>query len=139
MKKRVRAIIVQDGKILLIHRIKADNDYWVFPGGGVDEDDEDEIAALKRECMEELGVEISGEEYVCSEFVAFDGTDQEHRFYVCRISGGNVGSGNGPEYADDGFYEGSHVPEWISLEELPHKRVKPENVKNRVLNKFNNK
>jgi hypothetical protein len=29
---RVRAIIIEDSKILLMHRIKAGNEYWVFPG-----------------------------------------------------------------------------------------------------------
>lgn len=137
MKKRVRAIIINSGKILLIHRIKKNYDFWVFPGGGVEEDDADEIMALKRECMEELGVGVSGEEYVCSELVAFDGIDQEHRFYMCKISGGSVGSGNGPEYANNGLYEGLHVPEWISLDELRKKNVKPDNIKRMILEKYN--
>ncbi|MFA6096429.1 MAG: NUDIX domain-containing protein [Candidatus Paceibacterota bacterium] len=139
MKKRVRAIIVENGKILLIHRIKADDDYWVFPGGGVDEEDEDEIMALKRECMEELGVEVASEKYVCSEIVAFDGVDQEHRFHICRVLGGEVGCGNGPEYADNGLYEGSHVPEWLSLEDLEKTDLRPENMKRIVENIINNK
>jgi 8-oxo-dGTP diphosphatase len=36
MHQRVRAVIEKDGKILLIKRVKPDETYWVFPGGGVE-------------------------------------------------------------------------------------------------------
>lgn len=57
MKSRVRAVIIKDGKILLIKITKPDLVYWVIPGGGV-EDGETNEQALIRECREELGVNI---------------------------------------------------------------------------------
>lgn len=127
---------MENGKILLIHRIKKNDDYWVFPGGGVEED-ESEIMALKRECKEELGVEVAVGDYIMSEMVAFDGVNGEHLFYAASIAGGEVGTGEGPEYANDGLYEGSHQPEWIELEELEARDVRPEKAKDLVL-KINN-
>ncbi len=58
MIARVRAIIIVVGSILLIHRIKGGREYWVFPGGGVEEYDQSPIHALQRECLEEIGVEV---------------------------------------------------------------------------------
>ena len=35
--KRVTGVVFNDGneKLLLIHRLKNGDEYWVFPGGGV--------------------------------------------------------------------------------------------------------
>jgi len=55
--KIVSAIIIESGKILLMHRIKADKDYFVLPGGSVQES-EDNISALIREIKEETSLEI---------------------------------------------------------------------------------
>jgi 8-oxo-dGTP diphosphatase len=57
MKKRVRAIIIKENKILIIKRTKSDDVYFVIPGGGV-EIGENIETAIKRECKEELGVKI---------------------------------------------------------------------------------
>jgi len=56
--QRVRAIIIVDGKILLINRLKKDESYWVVPGGQV-ESGESREEAVKRECLEELGLQVS--------------------------------------------------------------------------------
>lgn len=52
----VRALIIHDGKVLLIHE-KA-GAWWSFPGGGIDYD-EDVRTALTRELSEELGISES--------------------------------------------------------------------------------
>jgi 8-oxo-dGTP pyrophosphatase MutT (NUDIX family) len=57
----VRALLVRDGQILLIHhRFKnpAMFDQWTFPGGRLDPDDSDVLSALHREMQEELSVDI---------------------------------------------------------------------------------
>ncbi len=53
MNKRAVAIIIRDGKILLIHRIKNGQEYFVFPGGGIIEHENAEDAVV-REIKEEL-------------------------------------------------------------------------------------
>ncbi len=50
-----RAVIILDGKILLIKTNKGD---YKFPGGGL-EDGESAIIALKREVLEETGYKVS--------------------------------------------------------------------------------
>ena len=53
-RNRGAAIIVQEGKIALIKRIREDETYYVFPGGGIEEGETPE-EATKREIFEELG------------------------------------------------------------------------------------
>lgn len=55
MKKRVSAVIVNDDNILLIKRVKPDKEYYTFPGGSVEEG-ENEKHAMWREIKEELSV-----------------------------------------------------------------------------------
>lgn len=56
MSKRVSAIVIDGDKILLIKRIKPNEVYYTFPGGGV-EKNENEKHAMWRELKEELSVD----------------------------------------------------------------------------------
>src|SRR3989344_222013 len=57
MRKRATGIIIEKGKVLLIQRIKPGQNYFIFPGGGADEDETVE-AALIREIKEELCLDV---------------------------------------------------------------------------------
>ena len=63
MKETVRAIIVDGKNILLIARIKSNDSYFIFPGGGVEEG-EDHEQALIREVKEELGIDVRVRELI---------------------------------------------------------------------------
>lgn len=54
---RVAAIVVRDGKILLVKHLKEGRAYWLLPGGGV-EYGEPLAEALVREVREETGLEV---------------------------------------------------------------------------------
>lgn len=51
----VRAVIISDKKLAMVYSKKYD--YYKFPGGGI-ESNEDHITALKREVLEETGLTI---------------------------------------------------------------------------------
>jgi 8-oxo-dGTP diphosphatase len=55
MKELAGNLIIEDGKILLLHRQK--HDYWEVSGGKV-EDDESPTEAAVREAEEEIGVDV---------------------------------------------------------------------------------
>lgn len=56
-RKRASAAIVKDGKILLMRRVKPDHEYYIVPGGGIEEGETPEDA-LAREVMEELTLKV---------------------------------------------------------------------------------
>ena len=58
MRIRAGIVLIQDHKVALIERHRAGLSYFVFPGGGVDEGESPEQAAI-REAMEELGIEVA--------------------------------------------------------------------------------
>ncbi|MEZ5099440.1 MAG: NUDIX hydrolase [Thermoleophilia bacterium] len=53
---RVAALLVRDGRVLLIRHEKHGREYWLLPGGGV-RGGESLVAALRRELREEVGLE----------------------------------------------------------------------------------
>jgi 8-oxo-dGTP pyrophosphatase MutT (NUDIX family) len=55
VRPSVRAVIVRDGKVAMVHSLKYD--YYKFPGGGI-EDGESMIDALVRETAEEAGLTV---------------------------------------------------------------------------------
>ena len=65
MRTRAGIILIEDNKVALIERHRAGLDYFVFPGGGVDEGETHEQGAI-REAMEELGVEVAIKQKVLS-------------------------------------------------------------------------
>lgn len=64
-RKRASAVIVKDGKVLLIHRVKPGRDYYIFPGGGVERGESVEDA-LAREVAEELTLKVVSSHFLFS-------------------------------------------------------------------------
>ena len=58
MRISSRAIIFKDNKVVLIYRKRDYQEYYVFPGGKV-EDGETKEKCVIRECKEELGIDIN--------------------------------------------------------------------------------
>lgn len=133
MQDRVRAIIIEGDKVLLMHRVKTDREYWAFPGGGIEER-ESHQDALIRECKEELGVDVDvGELFSEEAFDSFGNPTAKQSFYLCKIVGGKVGTGMGPENSRDPQVWGTYEVEWVPLSKVEDMNVLPESVKEKVL------
>ena len=124
MRTRAGIVLIEDDKVALIERHRAGLDYFVFPGGGVDEGESPEQAAI-REAMEELGIEVVVRQKVAE--IHFDTSTQVY-FLVDRISG-EFGTGAGEEFTDsdpNDPEEGIYIPIWMPIEELSqHEKIYP--------------
>jgi 8-oxo-dGTP diphosphatase len=54
----VKAIIVEDGRLLVLKNRDQDGEWYMLPGGG-QEAGESVPAALRRECLEEIGSDVT--------------------------------------------------------------------------------
>ena len=90
MVKVVAALIEKDGKYLIARRNHGDpeaNGKWEFPGGKVEEN-ENEFDAIEREMREEFEVEVNAIEFLCNSIVAYTARTIELRLYLCRYLSG---------------------------------------------------
>ena len=114
---RVRLLIVVDDQLALIKRVRDGHTYYVLPGGGVEAGETFEEAG-RREAMEELGVEIAYDRLAYDEL--FGG--QRYVYYFARITGGEFGTGEWPDFADRDEQKraehGSYEAVWMPLAEI---------------------
>jgi ADP-ribose pyrophosphatase YjhB (NUDIX family) len=117
---RVSAVIVNNNKVLLIHRKMKGREYWVFPGGGVKKNETLE-KAIKREVLEETNLKVTE----C--FYSFDYMDENkvaHPVFVCKVESGipKLGGPEADKHSKDDWYH----PEWIKLESAIKLNIYPE-------------
>ena len=127
MKVRAGIVLIEDNKVALIERHRGGLDYFVFPGGGVDEGETPEQAAI-RETMEELGVDVLIKQKLA--VIHFDQSMQV--YYLVERVGGEFGTGAGEEFTDSDPNDpqvGIYIPIWMPIDELPqHENIFPVNV-----------
>ncbi len=124
----VRAVIFDEDDVILLKRIKKDETYYAFPGGGVEEGETNEQAVI-REAKEETGLDVAVETKIAEQVFL-----QNHEsFYECRITGGELGTGTGPEYQEGNSYDGEYHAVRIPLSEIKALPVLPEHIKKQIL------
>lgn len=120
MRVRAGIVLIKENKVALIERHRAGLDYYVFPGGGVDEGETPEQAAI-RETMEELGIEVAIKQKVAE--ITLGPKSRQIYFLVEHVSG-EFGTGTGEEFTDSDPNdpdEGIYIPVWMPIDELPRR------------------
>lgn len=131
MRIRAGVILIEDNKVALIERHREGLEYFVFPGGGVDEGETPEQGAI-REAREELGIDVAIKQFVAK---IYFGQNTQYYFLVENI-GGEFGTGTGEEFMVEpgDLQEGVYIPLWMPIDELPtHEKVFPVDVAKLVL------
>ena len=125
MRIRAGIVLIDENKVALIERHRAGLHYFVFPGGGVDEGESPEQAAV-REAMEELGIKVAIKQKVAE--IQIGRKSRQVYFLVDQING-EFGTGAGEEYTDsdpNDPEEGIYFPVWMPIDELLlHDKVYP--------------
>lgn len=103
---RVAAIIIKDGKILLVKRVKNGEEHFVFPGGSLEEDESPE-EAITREIKEELGIDIKPDKLI---FQIINRGIEEGYFLIKEFSGT-------PQWREQHKFTGNnqYYPVWIDI------------------------
>ncbi|MFC9711369.1 NUDIX domain-containing protein [Paenibacillus sp. NPDC056933] len=131
IRNSAKAVIVQDGRLLVIRLEDQYGDAYVFPGGG-QEKGEELKDAVARECLEEIGQAVTvGEllhirEYIGKnhEFAEWDADVHQVEFYFeCKLIDpiATIFEGSNPD-------DHQVAVEWIPLEELSQVRLYPKTI-----------
>ena len=111
MRHRAAVFVLDENKVLLIHRIKSGKEYYVVPGGGIEPDETPKTAAV-RELKEETSLDVILGEKIGE--LEEDGN--RHYFYLAQSWSGTPTLG-GPE-AERNSLGNRYLLEWTPIEEL---------------------
>jgi 8-oxo-dGTP diphosphatase len=116
MKTAVRAIVIHDNQLLVMHRNKFGHQYYTLPGGGVRSGEGNE-QALIRELTEETSIQVSGPRLV---FTENPGPPYgEQYIYLCDYKSGEPTLHPGSEEAKiNALGQNIYTPQWLSLNKL---------------------
>ncbi len=120
MRIRSGIILIEENNLALIERHRAGLHYFAFPGGGMDEGETPEQAAI-REAEEELGIQVKIKQKVSD---VFFNEKVQHYFLAERISG-EFGTGAGEEYGEYNPAHGTYLPLWMPLVDVKNNNVLP--------------
>lgn len=135
LKSPRASVLVKNGdSILMIHRLRSGNEYYVLPGGGVEEGETAEEAAL-RELKEETSI-LGRVDQKVDEFIDREG--RTHYVFLCtRIAGEPKLEASSPENlkADE---NNKYEPMWVETETINEITVWPEGTREFLLKTFSN-
>lgn len=109
---RASAVIIENDKILLIHRLRDGREYWALPGGTV-ENNESVEQAFDREIAEELRLKVKQKEFLFK--VENAGRFEYH--YIITEYEGVIEKMYGPEI-EHMSSDNQFILTWVPLSEL---------------------
>jgi len=118
MKDRAAAIIIQDNSLLLIHRFKSGREYYVFPGGHIEDGETAEQACI-REVKEETGLDSLSTRHAFN----FDNEGRREHYFFVQVKPDRLVLG-GPESAYQSP-QNVFLPEWIPLSDVNKLEILP--------------
>ena len=136
-RTRVAAIIPMKGGYAFMHRknvIKRKDiqDYYTFPGGGLEEGETLEEGVI-REIKEEFGIDIKVTKKLYE--LNSEKFNQKEYFFLCKYIKGEFGTGTGPEFSNDPKYKdsGEFIPKIIKKEDIKSIVLLPEEIKEKLI------
>jgi 8-oxo-dGTP diphosphatase len=133
MANAARAIIIEDGKLLVMHRNKYGSEYFTLVGGQIAEGEGAE-QALARELKEETGLILTGARFVFYEDHAEPYNKQY--IYLCEVAAhGEVAVGADSEEGRMNKLDmNTHKPLWVATASFDRLPFRTPNLQNAILN-----
>ena len=126
MGKRAAGIIIKDNQILLMRRIKNGQEYFVFPGGGIEQNESTEEAVI-RELKEEFDIDVKIDKLA---FQIENQGNEEYYFLIKEFSGIPKLSGEEKKRMNE---DNQYYPFWRSLDEVKSlSNLYPEQAKQKI-------
>ena len=134
---RVAGIIPMENGYALMHRTnvikrKDYQDYYTFPGGGLEENETLEEGVI-REIKEEFGIDVEVIKKLYEKYS--EKFRQKEYFFLCKYVKGKFGTGDGPEFNNDPKYieSGNYIPKIIDKNEIKNILLLPEDIKEKFV------
>lgn len=119
---RAVAILIKGDEVLLIHRNRNGKEFWVFPGGGKEENESVEEAVV-REVEEEASIKCKIVKLLYTHIYSDLGHKQF--YYLCEYISGNPKLGNYNEVETMKTEDQTYEPVWVKIGDLTKKLLYP--------------
>jgi ADP-ribose pyrophosphatase YjhB (NUDIX family) len=119
MTDRAVAVIIKNKSLLLIHRQKPEKDYYVLPGGSIEDGETTEQACI-REVREETGLEVLRLELLVTQ----ENMGNKEYYYLAYTKPGEEVLGS-PEF-ERITANNRYILEWVSSDRLSNINMLPE-------------
>lgn len=131
MRQAVRAIVVKDNQLLVMHRNKFGHQYYALVGGAIDIG-ENQLQTLQRELQEEAGITVSNPRLVIAEDAG--NMYGMQYIYLCDYAGGEPTlSPDSTEAKISAAGTNLYTPMWLPLSDLPAANLLPAELKEAVI------
>jgi len=128
-RNRAVAIVIHDGRLLVMFR-KNESEYHTFPGGGIENDETNEQAAM-REVYEETSLKVEVDRLI---YQLHHKNGDIHYYFLCRYIDGTPAVQPGTnEYEDNQLGIDIHTPQWLPLGGISKVNLYPLEVRNRLV------
>lgn len=120
MDVRVRCVAFYNQKLVMIHRIRPGRteEFYFFPGGGVEEGELPETTCV-REMLEEASLTVTPVKLLGIQLHTDRNGDHCQMYYLVDVVEGALAQGHGAEYTENFINtHGSHDPIAISVDEF---------------------
>ena len=129
-RERARAIIIHEDKIISMYRERNGRVFYVFPGGGM-ENNETEEECVVREVIEEFGLTVKP----IKKLYTYENDISIEHFYLCEWVAGEFGTGVGEEFEED-RNRGVYIPKMIEIKDIPQLPLMPPEVAKEFFNDY---
>ncbi len=127
MRIRATGIVIHDNKLLMIHRFRDGKEYYVLPGGGVEEGESPQEAVV-REIKEETSVETrlnSGLALFSHNYTADTGEESIHQLFLCEYISGTPALQQDSVEKMRADHNNIYDPIWVDLDRLESMTIWP--------------
>lgn len=129
MKNRAVGVVVKDGKLLVFWRYRNGEEYYILPGGTMEEGEMPEIT-LVREMYEETNFKVEVGEKLLEYFNNHIHPRKDYYYLITNFSG-DIKMG-APELTHQNR-ENIFRPEWVEIGKLHEIQLMPEEVKRQLI------
>ena len=127
MDRRAGVILVHEQEVLLLKRIKAGEEYWVVPGGGVHEE-ENTLEGAVRELWEEIELTLEPEQLIL--FAEFENRGRKETYYITQIDKREFTISG--EEAERSSADNVYIPTWVSIDKVTELDLRPAIIKEKI-------
>ena len=129
---RATALVVRSENILMMHRIKNGEEYWVLPGGGVEANENSKEAVL-RELKEETNLTANK---VKELFDFSDEVQRERIFLIEDAAGEEIKIGDGTNEQKSNNENNQFHLVWLPIKKIPFTIIYPNKTKQCLMEYF---